>query len=249
MIFGWAIRFVLMVPFIVTISLNASMIVVNKFKWEFSTVKVCWLAKGRLPEPKLKNFRDVVRQSVVDNFMKEEVGIEFVGWENCQPGNDSQVQITLEAGLGRKFFVGGSVDKVGRFDLSTTGGNIEMSSLRFQYFLGRTILFTSEKENQIISNLAVHEFGHIAGLDHEHEPVPGRERPVDPDKFIRVSVKDPYSVMDYANMPDFNSNDGLIFNSSIQINLSELDKHGLRCLYLYSADLVKTLCQPNYSMK
>lgn len=136
--------------------------------WRDPDVKVCFATPAEL-NPNMKKYKvvdwkdekkEVVQRVVEREFSPQRTGINFYGFEDCETsGEDSQIAIFMQ--------------KKSTIKTALLGGNIASSTVGFILFYP-TSKYPSIRGMILLSNLAketsiVHEFGHSAGLFHEHE--------------------------------------------------------------------------------
>lgn len=231
-----------------------------------NSIQVCWGDLGLMKksiEKELAEFIQLesVREMIDDNlkaqvqikvqeqYNLEKVGIQFVGWENCTSKDKSSVQIfafkklsqeqmTYEPGI---CSVGNSMEvynkKTRKRVLIKRPKNIPNAMFLKMY---------EEDPNkiQIFMRTAVHEFGHAAGLHHEHFQKEAASDPncqdfkkQDPNfnvpylnigKVISYNAYDPNSIMNSCFIMAQDNKQ----NQKIEdIQLSPSDIQTLRCTY------------------
>jgi hypothetical protein len=234
----------------------AGLVVAEGSQWEKRSLRVCWRedqsveaspyfirdygaeAASKLIPPPLW-VKEIVRNAVTREYRQERVGIDFVGWERCQRAVAADIQLLFashpEASLrlvsqpaDARVGAGGRSSHLGREHVES--GEIspalsweEPLYLYFSYYTDRKLLGRDpikegvpEYASKQLSFLAIHEFGHMVGLIHEGED---DTRSVSGHRPRRVTPFDRESVMWLSQEP----------------KLSEGDVHGLRCLYILSA--------------
>lgn len=223
--------------------------------WTKKSISVCWAGKEkiRLLNPNFvsfledeniptvyldENLKSKIQNKINEQYSIQKTGVEFTGWNNCAE-NSSNADIAI---FGLKEFrstpefrtylkkvaneipdllyvANGSVDKIGHKAKMVYFGLNHNSSLEVE-----------------ISDMitAVHEFGHLAGLQHEHlRP----EKPSDcsqdskPYAAMKVYTKyDDKSIMNYRYGELLRSPENKTTLNDIK--LSEGDVHTLRCVYI-----------------
>lgn len=125
------------------------------------------LLKGK----KASKWNNFIKKRVTDNFTKKNTGISFQGWEGCSISPDADAYIILSRVLARR----GSTRLEG---LASVGQDGVKSFKEHTYFSKGNSkpyvylnIFNHKAKVSAASNLGttvVHEFGHLAGLRHEH---------------------------------------------------------------------------------
>jgi len=131
-----------------------------------------------------------------------------------------------------------------------------------------------------LSFIALHEFGHLAGLRHEQIRKEIKqdwicsmtgyeenfEEPFESTRFTRVF--DSFSIMSYCYLNFLSKYTGTSFKETeykplpmqddrvisrdgdgkikLKIGLSSLDQHALRCMYVYTAETKRAICNDSY---
>lgn len=181
--------------------------------WTKNELTVCWLDDQELnPSLFLKEqikdierteinfktadqkFKSIVQKSIQKEYQPEVTGISFIGWKPCDETQHWHVMI----------ITGDGTETRGR----TNVGMIHSKSFLF-INIGDT--GTSISNEKIIQYTAIHEFGHVAGLRHEHIRAEAKKDPLCKEYFEENKVKekilkstvytgayDPTSVMNYC---------------------------------------------------
>lgn len=117
------------------------------FAWKNGSVTTCFLNTSANPA-RMSLYTEAIKR----NFTKSSVGLEFTGFGNCSssPGAQIKILITDPSAIGPvSNYVGTSFANIGL----PYGASVVLA----------------ETENPFYDyNTAIHEFGHIAGLHHEH---------------------------------------------------------------------------------
>lgn len=224
-----------MINFFITIlaltitSFASAGVVVGNNKWNKSEVIVCWAVKGSeyhgcngelhkhpfdnhalLSKKSLQKYRDLIKETVTNEFKKDVVGISFVGWEECPRYVDissvADAMISLKVGRDSKANFGGGSD-VGM--CSNQGSRfLRIPTLGFSLYVGKWDKNYSFEDKIKIGTL--HEFGHLAGLLHEDYIVDSPDTIIERNANI-IGEYNPMSVMSYDFMNVVDSY-GLKFN-------------------------------------
>lgn len=105
-----------------------------------------------------------IKDVVLSEFSESETGISFHGWKDCSEVDDSQVDVRIIRSRGVPFYF---LRKAAPFDGSASVGEAgvidQNGYTRGPHDQKAYVLLTKLKKAFI-----VHEFGHIAGLRHEH---------------------------------------------------------------------------------
>jgi len=252
----WACLLFILIPSILMASTGHKSII-----WDKKEIKVCWL--DNLPVPnnffstsQLKEIeglgefisldeknKSIISSSVQSGYTKELTGIHFTGWKTCQTDDGSDVVILIGSN-GEVGTTSQGQASLGRADADDIQ-KIRGTDKRAFVFLdvGMWEPDTNWIRDDYIKFMALHEFGHIAGLRHEHIRAIEGEEWHDP---LFFSVYDRRSVMNYIFMGELEEN-GLAITVGKKIELSPLDVHGLRCLYVYDQENFNSLCHADYS--
>jgi len=242
-------------PFIVMASTGHKSIIWNK-----KELKVCWLdnlpvSNNYFSESQLKeieglgeftsldeNNKSIISSSVQSEYTKEQTGIHFTGWKTCQADDLSDVVILIGS-KGEVGITSQGQASLGRADSEDIGKIRETDKKAFVFIdVGMWETDTQWSREDYIKFITLHEFGHIAGLRHEHIRVIEGEKWND---SLFFSKYDSHSVMNYIFMGELEEN-GLVITDGKRIGLSPLDVHGLRCLYLYDEETFNNICHANF---
>ncbi len=259
-------------------------------KWQKKEITVCWATKANQDkicrgsglieienEPAdAKDLKKEIQDIVVQEYTLTKTGIHYVGWKECSDNEPYDVMLfttsytkplVLEGGLGEA-----SLGPCSTYQSS------EYPERNKPY----VILGLDSRSNrkgllakQDLRIAALHEFGHLSGLHHEHMNDPDLieflNKQSEDQHVVATSVKDDVSVMNY----EFNllvQDKGLNFiqrkskravstesnivkiksineneeEVNISIGLSSGDTHALKCLYVYSASEKKSKCNSKY---
>ena len=230
--------------------------------WDKKEIKVCW--HGNFPTPnqsftesQLKEIevlgkfipldeqtKTLIAQTIQNEYTEKKTGIHFNGWGNCERNDSSDVFILI-----------GSND----FSESTSQGSAslgladsdDIQKLRTPdkkafVFIDVSMWDPDAKwsREDYIKSTSLHEFGHIAGLRHEHIRSMGGEKW---DEALFFSVYDSLSIMNYLFFSELEENGTEKIGG--EVKLSPLDIHGLRCLYIYSEETFKSICHSDYKLE
>lgn len=213
--------------------------IAHQNKWGKKKLSVCWRAQVledkntdlNLSKP-LKNYIRDIKEIVQDQFRLESTGITFVGWNRCRGlsflydvklnlyAQSAQTQSSIQASA----TVGANTDE---------RSNVEIVYKYSPYAGWKKKLSHSDHFKAV----ALHEFAHIAGLDHQKDGSDPK-KPYDIDKdYDRISI------MSYKYLQYLETN-GLKEKQS-KVVLSHGDLNALRCLYVYDHNEVNELCMNN----
>lgn len=210
------------------------------FKWNKSNITVCWLNKERIPYEKFNQFqikrlstiedslitpqtslKSFIQKTITEEFTKEKTGITFTGWKDCYNsgpvdtilliGNDGSVNSTTgTSNIGRGISFG-STEVIPE-------GKYAYVYLNVFYKPGK-IKITADNYYKL---LAIHEFGHLAGLRHEHiRPEAQKDYLCRDMELVEVptrhtsffSTYDPSSIMNYCFNNFVQGKGGVVFYS------------------------------------
>lgn len=174
--------------------------------WDKREVSVCFH-----PRTLSQAHRQRIQQWVEAEFTISRVGIQFTGFQECQPDGGDVIAIGFRQGFGNK----PSNATVGR---NTPEERLERQPRvlsTYSHVEGWVQLSTSDINRETV----VHEFGHVAGLEHEHlragaELDPRCERvspstgilrnPVYHSYYAHHGEYDPNSIMNYCYIVNAN---------------------------------------------
>ena len=174
-------------------------------KWASVNIYVCW----ENPDSTYSDEMTLVRKSITDSW-EAASQLRFTGWQKCAAQNRG-IRILIDdsgphtKGLGRR------LDGVANGMVLNFTFNNWSSSCK-------------SMRDSCIKSIAVHEFGHAIGFEHEHNrperPGECQEAPQGSNGTVLLTPYDPDSVMNYCN-PVYNNN-GI---------LSRYDKQGVQSIY------------------
>lgn len=178
-----------------------------EFKLKKNKISVCWGETKHIELTEFSDFKkpitgnfdmtpekiaakEKIQKIINDNYKIGSVGIEFVGWKDCGENPDSNDLII--------FIDNATATRSIATDIGKKSESRKKSGIIIT-------LFTDKSANRIepiqyMQYVALHEFGHVAGLRHEdiHPNSPYRQRD---DKDLSTtqifSDYDPFSVMSY----------------------------------------------------
>lgn len=212
----------------------------SHYKWNKKRLSVCWKAKVleekstylALDKP-LKKYVQDIKEAVRDQFTLESTGVTFVGWNRCRGlGFLYDVKLSLYAQSSQMDSEIQASATIGADD-SDERPNVEIV-YKYSKDLGWKKKLSHSDYFKII---ALHEFAHIAGLDHQKDGSDPRN-PYDIDEDY-----DRESVMSYKYLNDLILN-GFGTSQSKPV-LSSGDKNALRCLYVYNDKQKEKRCTNN----
>lgn len=213
------------------------------FKWDKKEVIVCWQDNSPIKQHEfsegdfitLSSYSEIVipgsalkkeiQTLIQAEFTLEKTGISFSGWQSCK-GLKSYDLIIITSNL-----------QLGLFDGEATIGreDDEDSSVKKKTLKNFVYLNLYERERLSISTrelvlmTALHEFGHVAGLKHEHIRytethgclIMRESRAKNTDFF---SAYDPSSIMNYCYTEFINSFAGFSFYRDVGMDPSSNQK-------------------------
>lgn len=208
------------------------------YLWSQSELRVCF-AKGESTkrtdlaiEVKVMNWskskREKVRRWVEEEYTPERTGVHFTGWESCERDPKADIVLfTSPVGLFERVI---SFKHI-YYGLATIGTRLGSDKIN-GYPDAQGALWLSDRG--FSKSVTVHEFGHIAGLNHEHDRMEAYKDPGCLDKDVvaggipnysrREGEYDPDSVMNYCK---------ILQGSGVRkdVGLSEADVKLLRKMY------------------
>lgn len=238
--------------------------------WENNNVSVCW----KEVKEKFLIEKELIKSIINSEYTATKTGIFFTGWEDCTNDSISNVELHfknsnsydgIKSAAGRAGSLGIASGKSKEFPNKIP--NTKKSWIEFYIFNGiddEKLDFTEK-----VKYVALHEFGHLAGLIHEHELKEDSELR---HAFIQTSLYNPNSIMDYSieiqiyksglefdlsELPTIkNDRNCKIYNdigtrntkAKMSMKLSHGDVHSLKCLYVYSENERESMCHPNYKI-
>lgn len=254
-------------------------VVESNYKWDKSSLRVCWsndtkYIDGKSLLKELKNIelyflnnedRKILQNKIQEEYSLSKVGIEFTGWGECNEEADFDIAlIGTQENPESKPDNSDVVPGQARIGLKLRSGKAATSQEKGYIFL-RKLLPVSDFKVTPLQNLlitSVHEFGHAAGLRHEHiRP----EAALDPNCLILIKKEifqdmqsesistatmigayDSESIMNYCYERALRRRD---LKSDNEIKLSAGDIKSLRCIYLADEEPLDSCRQTNFAIK
>jgi hypothetical protein len=206
-----------------------------KVAWSQASVKVCWGNETHKNQTQAVSDKfeflayttqqkKWIKDIITKEFNIKEVGIEFTGWQDCPERVDSEVvifriqpQITEQADgsfseTGGRATIGNKGRVVQTIDATTkvAKASYESSHLHYLNYVVINTRAADERrmdEENYIKTLALHEFGHTAGLRHAHIRL--TEAKADPNcervSGIKLNEEPVFASTRFAGAYDFNS--------------------------------------------
>lgn len=278
-----SILFVFSDPPVQKTDMSSFGIMAEDYTWKKRSVSVCWADKELGEElPQFGVMRTAtqeittelndadklaVQKKVQEQFSQSSVGIEFVGWQKCDPAVKPDVYIfafdemayaeyyppgEAEVGTSCEMFNPDLRKKEIRERVKGQPGYIFLSKATIKK-LGPKV-FKNPEVSFIRS--ALHEFGHVAGLLHEHYHKEAKldsncqdllkDNPsfiINPVKLGRektYSKYDPLSIMNGCFLVHEDEKEN---QNVADVKLSENDRHTLQCIYKSADQYDKSKCQ------
>ncbi len=177
--------------------------------WDKKDIRVCFAGEEKEPrtesgfELKIKNWNRVQKNNlqlwVGQEFTSERTGIYFTGWKDCQNSPNADVILFYNSNSRIKRFFHGGLDGVAgelgpRYDGEVKG-----------FPNARSIIAISK--TGMNKGIVIHEFGHVAGLAHEHNhpDIPRDDKSCSHyQRFFSTRLEyrdfDPSSIMSYCSI-------------------------------------------------
>lgn len=259
------------------------------FKWSKHEVIVCWVDDKEIPlntlSPKqvemtqlhakpwisLKTkLKESVEKIIKTEYTAKKTGIHFVGWKSCEETKDFDLVIIVSSSsspLAGRALIGqgtSSDEIVASVKIS------DIDKRKSFVYLNSKNTFPAITEEQNLQINALHEFGHVAGLRHEHARDEAKKDPLCKRHILTETTYqnsqiygeyDPTSIMGYCfidmlSLKGLTVKDNTIFNDleddklidredgiiNFKIGLSSGDQKTLQCLYFSSKDLEGVKC-------
>lgn len=154
------------------------------------TIRVCW---EDVDAAYISERRQVA--SAVASTWSQAAAVEFEGWEKCSNSDTQSVRIAVAD-------VGPHAKKLGQKIAGVRDGVVLNFELK-RWIPKAWCLESASRKRQCILAIAVHEFGHVLSLAHEHNrsdtPQDCEEMPQGPDGTDRIGVYDKDSIMNYCH--------------------------------------------------
>jgi hypothetical protein len=126
--------------------------IINKgYAWPGGRVEVCFLNAQEAATA-----GQIVQKAVTSNFRKDTTGIEFFGFGPCAADSQAQARVLFEKPVPGSFGYSNYIGKLRVSESSPNGETIALPGLE------------SPLNTIKLYNTTLHEFGHFAGLFHEH---------------------------------------------------------------------------------
>ncbi len=154
----------LLLSFLLTVGAEASglSVVEPASAWPKRTIRVCWSEEAS-PRHFGENPRRAVQEIIQQEYTLARTGIEFVGWESCAtlPEGVADVKIRQSTkNMGGFFRIWG---------MASIGKGREDSKPHLYLFYDENLAPEYKMDPlEHLQMIALHEFGHLAGLRHEH---------------------------------------------------------------------------------
>lgn len=171
------------------------------YRWNKTVITVCWIDTDRIPEERytsgqLMNMpvqeqlirlsereKRMIKESIESNYSATRTGISFAGWKNCSDSTSVDAIIyTTDSGVPGSSSIGRLTDS----DIDGRYAAIEKDKLAF--VVVNTHVADDKRSNpqslfrlnsdEYLKFLFLHEFGHLAGLRHEHLRRASRNAPM-----------------------------------------------------------------------
>ncbi|NDG84282.1 MAG: hypothetical protein EBX52_04495 [Proteobacteria bacterium] len=130
-------------------------------RWDHRKVRVCW-AEADAPYHFTEELRTGVQEIISREYRLERTGIEFTGWRSCSllsPNQYDAVLIQSTKSHSRFFKV---------FGHASIGQSTEERPHVYLYYENQSANGFKLTGIENLQLTALHEFGHLAGLRHEH---------------------------------------------------------------------------------
>lgn len=257
-------------------------IIAQDYVWDKKSISVCWANKELSEDmPQFSVMRSVnqeitaelneedqlaVQKKVQEQFNIPSVGIEFIGWQKCDPAVKPDMYIfafdemayaeyyqpgEAEIGTSCEMFNPDLRKKEIRKKIEGQHGYIFLSKATIKK-LGPKVFKNTEVS---FIRSALHEFGHVAGLIHEHYHKDAKHdpncqdllkdnahfilNPVNLGREKTYSQYDPQSIMNGCFLVHEDEKEN---QSVVDVKLSAQDRHTLQCIYKTADQYDKTTC-------
>jgi hypothetical protein len=130
--------------------------------WNRRTIRVCW-SEAASPQHFGQAPRKAVQETIQEEFTRERTGIEFTGWQSCQNLTRNEYDVVIHQSTVNR---GGFFRIWGQASIGPGDGKLPPHVYLFfdEHLAPRFRMDPLEHLRMI----ALHEFGHLAGLRHEH---------------------------------------------------------------------------------
>lgn len=143
-----------------------------------------------------------IKTVIEANYTVDSTEINFYGWDGCSQSPDSDVIIMRAAKIDRKFWLDKQVRFLGKSSIGQ-GGVLTNQGFLFKNLIVKPVVLFKSTESGVIS----HEFGHLAGLRHEHVHPTAKAKKECEHTLINenlstavVNSYDPDSIMSYCKV-------------------------------------------------
>ena len=207
----------------------------HKTAWVEKSIRVCWGDENHQSQtlavndkfdfiPYSAEQKKWIKDIITQEFKLDDVGIEFTGWENCPPKVESEVVLfriepQISEDTNGSFSESGGRATIGRkgsivsvLDATSVVARESYESSGYPH-VNYVVLNTRAADERrmdranYVKTLALHEFGHTAGLRHAHVRL--KEAKADPNckrvPEIQLKEEPVFTSTRFAGGYDFNS--------------------------------------------
>jgi hypothetical protein len=134
-------------------------------RWDKRSIRVCW-QESEDPNSRFSEAeRKAVEESVTSEFTPDRTGIEFISWQSCEESGAKRPDVVL---IQSRVNRGGFFRIWGMATIGCKLGPKDKSPFVYLFYDEALAPRYKMEPLQHLKMTALHEFGHLAGLRHEH---------------------------------------------------------------------------------